>query len=56
MAILLTAILITLAIGISPSGEWWETLQTSYVELLVDLFRMGLLIVGGIFVYKLFKK
>ena len=56
LAILLTAILVTLAIGISPSGEWWETLQTSYVELLVDLFRMGLLITGGIFVYKLFKK
>ena len=56
LAILLTAILVTLAIGISPSGKWWETLQTSYVELLVDLFRMGLLITGGIFVYKLFKK
>lgn len=53
---MLVGLVLILALGITPSGQWWETLQTSYVELLVDMFRMGA--IGGIFVlvYKLCKK
>lgn len=53
---LIVGLVLILALGISPSGEWWDVLQTSYVELLVDMFRMGA--IGGIFVliYNLCKK
>ena len=48
--------MLILAIGITPTGAWFETIQNSYVDLLVDFFRMGLLGLGGFLVYKLFKK
>ena len=53
---LIVGLVLILALGISPSGEWFDVLQTSYVELLVDMFRMGA--IGGIFVliYNLCKK
>lgn len=55
MALILIIMLI-LAIGITPTGAWFEMIQSSYVDLLVDFFRMGLLGLGGFLVYKLFKK
>ena len=55
MALILIIMLI-LAIGITPAGAWFEMIQSSYVDLLVDFFRMGLLGLGGFLVYKLFKK
>ena len=49
-------IMLVLAIGVTPSGAWFTAIQTSYVELLVDFFRVSLLGFGGFLVYKLFKK
>lgn len=56
MAILLMVIIVILAVGISPSGAWYEALQTSYVETLVDIFKVCMIIFGGYLTYKLFKK
>jgi hypothetical protein len=53
---LVVIIMLVLAIGVTPSGAWFEAIQTSYVELIVDFFRVGLLGVGGYLVYKLVKK
>ena len=53
---LIVVIMLILAIGVTPSGAWFEAIQTSYVELLVDFFRVGLLGIGGFLTYKLFKK
>ena len=53
---LILIIMLVLAIGITPSGAWVEAIQTSYVELLVDFFRVSLLGLGGYLTYKLFKK
>ena len=55
IAALIAVIMLILAIGITPTGAWAEAIQTSYVELLVDAFRMGLLGFGGYLICKLFK-
>lgn len=52
---LLVVVMLVLAIGVTPSGAWAEAVQSSFVELLVDVFRMGLLGIGGYLVYKLAK-
>lgn len=52
---LVVIIMLILAIGVTPSGAWFEAIQTSYVELIVDFFRVGLLGIGGYLVYKLVK-
>lgn len=56
MMILLMLIIVLLAIGVSPSGAWYEALQTSYVETLVDVFKVCMIGFGGYLTYKLFKK
>ena len=56
MIAIVVIIMLVLAIGVTPSGAWFEAIQTSYVELIVDFFRVGLLGVGGYLVYKLVKK
>lgn len=53
---LLIVIIILLAIGVTPSGAWYEALQTSYVETLVDIFKVGMIGFGSWLTYKLFKK
>ncbi len=53
---LVVIIMLVLARGVTPSGAWFEAIQTSYVELIVDFFRVGLLGIGGYLVYKLVKK
>lgn len=53
---LILIIMLVLAVGVTPSGAWFEAIQNSYVELLVDFFKVGLLALGGFLVYKLFKK
>lgn len=55
MVALVVVIMLILAIGITPGGAWFEAIQTSYVELLVDFFRVGLLGTGGFLIYKLLK-
>ena len=56
MMILLILIIVLLAIGVTPSGAWYEALQTSYVETLVDVFKVCMIGFGGYLTYKLFKK
>lgn len=53
---LLIIIIVLLAIGVTPSGAWYEALQTSYVETLVDIFKVGMIGFGSWLTYKLFKK
>ena len=53
---LLIVIIVLLAIGVTPSGAWYEALQTSYVETLVDIFKVGMIGFGSWLTYKLFKK
>lgn len=56
MMTLLIVIIVILAIGVTPSGAWYEALQTSYVETLVDIFKVGMIGFGSWLTYKLFKK
>ena len=49
-------IMIVLALGLSPQGEWFTALQESYVNILVDLFKMGLFAVAGVITFKLTKQ
>jgi hypothetical protein len=53
---LLVIIVILLAIGITPSGAWYEAIQTNYVETLVDIFKVSMIGIAGYLVYKLIKK
>lgn len=55
MFILWTA-LIVLAIGWSPSGKTFEAIQTSYVELIVNFFKMAIFAVAGFATYYLIRK
>lgn len=48
-------IMIVLAIGISPQGAWFTTLQESWVNLFVDFFKVGLFAMAGFFTYKIIK-
>lgn len=47
--------MIILAIGWSPSGKTFEAIQTSYVELIVDFFKMGIFAIAGLVTYRLVK-
>ena len=53
---LLWIAMIVLAVGWTPSGEMFEAIQESYVDLLVNFFKMGIFAVAGIITYNLFKK
>lgn len=53
---LLWIAMIILAVGWSPSGEVFESIQNSYVDLLVNFFKMGIFAVAGIVTYSLLKK
>lgn len=48
--------LIILAIGWSPSGATFEAIQTSYVDLLVNFFKMSIFAVAGFVTYQLMKR
>ena len=48
--------MIVLAVGWSPSGETFEAIQASYVDLIVNFFKMGVFAVAGIVTYSLVKK
>lgn len=53
---LLWVAMIILAVGWSPSGATFEAIQNSYVDLLVNFFKMGIFAVAGIVTYSLLKK
>lgn len=48
--------LIVLAVGWSPSGATFEAMQNSWVELIVNFFKMGVFAIAGIATYNLMKK
>ena len=48
--------MIVLAVGWSPSGATFEAIQASYVDLIVNFFKMGVFAVAGIVTYSLVKK
>lgn len=52
---LLWVAMIVLAVGWSPSGEMFEAIQESYVDLLVNFFKMGIFAAAGIVTYNLTK-
>ena len=59
MGILITIIwiiMIFLAIGWSPTGAVSEAIQNSWVELLVDVFKVGMFAIAGMATYILVKK
>ena len=53
---ILWAALVVLAVGWSPSGATFDAIQTSYVELIVNFFKMGIFAVAGFATYKLMNK
>lgn len=55
IAVLVVAMLV-LAIGWSPAGATFDAIQTSYVDLIVNFFKMAILAVAGISIYKLTQK
>lgn len=48
--------LLVFAVGWSPSGPTAEAINTSWVELIVDFFKMGVFAIAGIATYNLVKK
>ena len=53
---ILWVILVVLAIGWAPSGSVADAVNTSWVELIVNFFKMALFAIAGIATYKLVKK
>ena len=53
---ILWVVLVVLAIGWAPSGAVADAVNTSWVELIVNFFKMALFAIAGIATYKLIKK
>ena len=53
---MLWLVMVVLAIGWSPSGGIAEAINTSWVEMFVDFFKVTLFAVAGIVTYRLTKK
>ena len=53
---LIWAIMIFLAIGWMPTGGIADAINTSWVELLVNVFKIGVFAIAGIATYNLIKK
>lgn len=53
---ILWAVLVVLAIGLAPTGPVADAINTSWVELIVNFFKMALFAIAGIATYKLVKK
>ena len=53
---ILWVILVVLAIGLAPTGSIADAINTSWVELIVNFFKMSLFAIAGIATYKLVKK
>ena len=52
----LWVILVILAVGWSPSGATAEAINNSWVELIINFFKMALFAIAGIATYLLIKK
>ena len=53
---ILWAVLVVLAIGLAPTGPVADAINTSWVELIVNFFKMALFAIAGIATYNLVKK
>ena len=53
---ILWTILVVLAIGLAPTGPVADAINTSWVELIVNFFKMALVASAGIATYDLVKK
>lgn len=53
---LLWVAMIVLGVGWSPSGATFDAIQSSYLDLIVNFFKMGIFAVAGIVTYNLVKK
>ena len=53
---ILWVILVVLAIGLAPTGSIADAINTSWVELIVNFFKMALFAIAGIATYNLVKK
>lgn len=53
---LIWTILVVLAIGLAPTGPVADAVNTSWVELIVNFFKMALFAIAGIATYSLVKK
>ena len=53
---LIWAIMIFLAIGWMPTGGIADAINTSWVELLVNVFKIGIFAIAGVATYNLVKK
>ena len=53
---ILWVILVVLAIGLAPTGPVADAINTSWVELIVNFFKMALFAIAGIATYNLIKK
>ena len=54
--VILWAIIVILAVGWSPTGNTAEAINNSWVELIVNFFKMVLFAIAGIATYILIKK
>ena len=52
----LVCCMLVLAIGWSPSGKTFEAIQESYVELIVDFFKMAIIGVASVVIFNIAKK
>ena len=52
----LVCCMLVLAIGWSPSGITFEAIQESYVELIVDFFKMAIIGVASVVIFNIAKK
>ena len=49
-------IILLLATGFTPSGEFWTAIQDQWIALIADVFKMALVVVAGLFIYYGVKK
>ena len=54
--VILWAAIIILAVGWTPGGAVFAAIQTSYVDLIVNFFKVAILAVAGFGIYKLIAK
>ena len=52
----LWAAIVVLALGLSPSGPAFDTIQNAWVELFVNFFKMAIFAIAGFATYYLIKK
>ena len=49
-------IILLLATGFTPSGEFWTAIQDQWITLIADVFKIALVVVAGLFIYHGVKK